>query len=60
MLTWSPQRVDSTYHKQLPAHARADYAVFYARLPWQGMMKLYRGSIFVITETQFAIQGQVT
>ena len=25
--------------------------VFYARLPWQGMVKLYKGSIFVITET---------
>ena len=38
----------------------AEYDVFYARLPWQGMVKLYKGSIFVITETQFAIQGQVT
>ncbi len=35
--------------------ARADYDVLYARLPWQGMVKLYKGSIFVITETQFAI-----
>ena len=55
-----PKRVDSTYQKQLPAYARAEYDVFYARLPWQGMVKLYKGSIFVITETQFAIQGQVT
>ena len=34
--------------------------VIYARLPWQGMVKLYKGNMFVITETQFAIQGQVT
>ena len=54
-----PKRVDSTYQKQLPAYARAEYGVFYAHLPWQGMVKLYKGSIFVITETQFAIQGQV-
>ena len=33
---------------------------FHAHLPWQVMLKLYNlGSIFVITETQFAIQGQV-
>ena len=34
--------------------------VFQARLPWQGILKFYKGSIFVITETQFAIQCQVT
>ena len=35
--------------------------VFQARLPWQEMVKLNKGSIFVITETQFAIQsGYVT
>ena len=39
---------------------RAEYDVFYARLPWQGMVKLYKGNIFIITETQFVIQGQVT
>ena len=33
---------------------------FQARLPWQGIMKFYKGSIFVITETHFAIQSQVT
>ncbi len=33
--------------------------VFHARLPRQGMVKLYKGSIFVIKETQFAIQSQV-
>ena len=34
--------------------------VFQARLPWQGMVKLYKGSIFVNTETQFVTQSQVT
>ena len=33
--------------------------VFHARLPRQGMVKLYKGIIFVITEAQFAIQSQV-
>ena len=37
--------------------ARSD--VFHARLSWQEMVKLYKGSIFVITEEQFAIQSQV-
>ena len=37
------------------AYARADCDVFYARLSLQGMVKLYKGSIFVLTETQFAI-----
>ena len=40
------------------AHASRD--VFQARLPWQDMVKLYKGSIFVITATQFVIQSQVT
>ena len=40
------------------AHAKRD--VFHARPPWKGMVKLYKYSIFVITETQFAIQSQVT
>ena len=33
--------------------------VFHARLPRQGMVKLYKGSIFVSTETPFAIKSQV-
>ena len=33
--------------------------VFQARLPWEEMVKLNKGSIFIITETQFAIQSQV-
>ena len=51
---------DSTNQKWLPADARASRDIFQARLPWQEMVKLYKGSIFVITETQFAIQSQVT
>ena len=39
------------------AHAHRD--VFQARLPWEEMVKLNKGSIFIITETQFAIQSQV-
>ena len=39
------------------AHAHRD--VFQARLSWQEMLKLNKGSIFVITEIQFAIQSQV-
>ena len=42
------------------AYAHAHRYVFQARQPWQGMVKLYKGTIFVITETQFAIQSQVT
>ena len=33
--------------------------VFQARLRWEEMVKLNKGSIFIITETQFAIQSQV-
>ena len=54
-----PKRVDSTNQKRLPANADAHRDVFQARLPWQDMVKLNKGSIFVITETQFAIQSQV-
>ena len=38
-------------------HAHSD--VFQASLPWQEMVKLNKGNIFIIMETQFAIQGQV-
>ena len=54
-----PKRMDSTNQKRLPADARASRDVLHARLPQQGMVKLYKGSIFVITETQIAIQSQV-
>ena len=40
----------------VPAHCD----VVQADLPWQGMEKLYKDSIFVITETQSAFQSQVT
>ena len=46
--------------ERLPACVREKRDVFYARLPWQGMEKLNKYSIFVITKTQFAIQSQVT
>ena len=52
--------MDSTNQKRLPVDARVFRDVFHARLPWQGMVKLYRGSIFVITDTQFAIQVRYT
>ena len=41
------------------AYAHAHRDVFQARPPWQDMVKLNKGSIFIITETQFAIQSQV-
>ena len=49
--------VDSTNQKPLPANAHAHRDVF--ALSWQEMVKLNKGSIFVIAETQFAIQSQV-
>ena len=55
-----PKRVDSTNETRLPAVARAHCDIFQAGLPWQGMAKLYKGSIFFIPETQFAFQSQVT
>ncbi len=55
----APKRVDSTNHKRLPANAHAHRDVFQTRVPWQGMVKLSKGSIFIITETTFAIQSQV-
>ena len=55
----SQKRVDSTNQKRLPANAHAHHDVFQARLSCQEMVKLNKGSIFVITEAQFAIQNQV-
>ena len=52
-------KVDSTNQKLLPANVHAHRDVFQARLPLQDMLKLNKGSVFVITETQFAIQSQV-
>ena len=44
-----PKRVDSTNHRRLPAYGFR-----------HTMVKLYKSSIFVITETNFAIHSQVT
>ncbi len=44
--------------KRLPANAHAHRDVFQARLPLQEMVKLNKGSIFIITETQFVIQSK--
>ena len=49
-----------TNQKRLPAVSRAHCDVSQAGLPWQRMAKIYKGSIFVTTETQFAIQIKVT
>ena len=38
--------------------ARVMCDFLHARLPQQGMVKLYKGSIFVITEAQFATQSR--
>ena len=52
-----PKRVDLTNQKGLPANAHAHRDVFQARLPWQEMVKLNKGSMFVIMKTQFATQS---
>ena len=54
-----PKRVDSTNQKRLPYNAHAHRDIFQACLPWEEMVKLNKGSIFIITATQFAIQSQV-
>ncbi len=53
-----PKESHSTNHKRLQANAHAHRDVFQSRLPWQEMVKLNKGSIFIMTETQFAIQSQ--
>ena len=53
------ERLDSSNQKRLPTNAHAQRDVFQARLPWQEMVKLNKGSIFIITETKFSIQSQV-
>ena len=49
--------MDSTNRNRIPANAQEHRGVFQARLPWQDMLKLNKGSMFVITDTQFAIQS---
>ena len=48
------------FNQSGPAVSHAHCDVIQADLSWQGMAKLYKGCIFVITETQFAIQSHVT
>ena len=47
-----PKESGFTNQKRLPANAHAHGSVFQARLSWQEMVKLNKGSIFVITEAQ--------
>ena len=54
-----PKRVDLTNQKRLPVNAHAHRDVFQARLTLQEIVKLNKGSMFIITETTFAIQSQV-
>ena len=53
------ERGFTTNRTRLPSNAHAQRDVFQARLPWEEMVRLNKGSIFIITETQFAIQSQV-
>ena len=54
-----PKQSGFNQSARLPSIAHAHRDVFQARLPWEEMVKLNKGSIFIITETQFAIQSQV-
>ena len=54
-----PKESGLANQKRLPANAHACRYVFQARMPWKEMVKLNKGSILFITETQFAIQSQV-
>ncbi len=54
-----PKEMDSTNQKRFSPNAHAHRDVFQASLSWQEMVKLNKGSIVIITETQFAIQSQV-
>ena len=51
---------DNRFNQSETADARASRDGFHARVPRKVMVKLYKGRIFVITETQFAIQRHVT
>ena len=54
-----PKQSGFNQSNRLPSNAHAHRDVFQVRLPWEEMLKLNKGSIFIITETQFAIQSQV-
>ena len=50
---------ESGFNQSATPNAHAHRDVFQARLPLQEMVKLNKGSFFIITETQFATQCQV-
>ena len=45
---------ESGFNQSETASGLCARIVLHARLPWQGMVKLYKGSILVIAKTQFA------
>ena len=55
----APKESGLTNQNPLPVNAQAHRDVFQICLSWQDMVKLNKGSIFVITETEFAIQSHV-
>ena len=44
-----PNRMDSTNQKRRPSVSRAHCDIYQAGLPWQGMAKLYKCSIFHVS-----------
>ena len=54
-----PKESGFNQQKRLLYNAHAHRDVFQARLPCEEMVKLNKGSIFIIMETQFAIESQV-
>ena len=54
-----PKESGFNQSESAPGNEHAQRDIFLARLPWEDMVKLNKGSIFIITETQFAIQTQV-
>ena len=52
-----PKESGFNQSETVPTNAHAHRDVFLACLPWQEMVKLNKGIIFVITETKFAIQS---
>ena len=54
-----PKESGFNQSETVPPNAHAHHDVFQAGLPWEEVVKLNKGSIFIITETQCAIQSQV-
>ncbi len=54
-----PKESGFNQSETVPPNAHAHHDVFQAGLPWEEVVKLNKGSIYIITETQFAIQSQV-